>query len=143
MKKGLIVFCVLAMAVSSALAEEEIDLEKIVVTPTRIESEYDEASRKVDVITSRQIERSGAQDISAVLTDLPSVNISDYGGLGGLKNIRMRGSTAAQVLVMVDGRSVNNPRDGTIDLSGIPLDNINRIELMRGPASSLYGSSAM
>jgi len=55
----------------------------------------------------------------------------------------MRGSTAAQVLVMMDGRPVNNPRDGQVDLSNIPLDNISRVEVMHGPGSSLYGSQAM
>ena len=121
----------------------DIDLGKIVVTPSKIEENYGDTARSVDVVTGKEIESSGVKDVAGALTDLTSVDISNYGGQGELKNIRMRGSTAAQVLVTVDGRPVNNPRDGTVDLSGIPLDNIERIEVVHGPVSSLYGSQAM
>ena len=97
--------------------EDTVTMEKIVVTPTRVESDYDQASREVNIVTSGQIEGAVATDTAELLTNLPSTNISDYGGIGGTKNIRMRGSSAAQVLVMMDGRPVNNPRDGTVDLT--------------------------
>jgi len=71
------------------------------------------------------------------------VNISNYGGPGAAKTIRMRGSTAGEVLVLVDGRPINNPRDGEAQLSSIPLDNIERIEVMHGAGSNIYGSRAM
>ncbi|MDI6758955.1 MAG: TonB-dependent receptor [Candidatus Omnitrophota bacterium] len=122
---------------------QSLDLEKIVVTPSRIEEEAEDISRKVDIITAYDIKSSGAKDVSEVLGNLASVNISNYGGLGATKSIRMRGSSAAQVLVMIDGRPINNPRDGQAELSDIPLENIERIEVVRGPCSSLYGSGAM
>ncbi|MFA5275492.1 MAG: TonB-dependent receptor [Candidatus Omnitrophota bacterium] len=122
---------------------EDIELNKIVVTPSRIEESSGDVGRVVDVATSGEIERVGAQDLSDVLTDFTSVNISDNGGPGADKNIRMRGSTAAQVLVLMDGRPINNPRDGQVDLANIPLEDIDRVEIMHGPGSSLYGSSAM
>lgn len=122
---------------------KNVKLDKIVVTPSKIEEYQGESTRKVEVVTSGDIEESGASDISQVLTSLTSVNMSDYGGLGAQKSVRMRGSTAAQVLVMIDGRPINSPRDGEIDLSTIPLDNIDRIEVLYGPGSSLYGSQAM
>ena len=122
---------------------EDIELEKIVVTPSRIEESSSDIARKVDIITSKDIEKSGAQDLVTVLTGLTSVNISDYGGLGATKTMRMRGSSAAQVLVLVDGRPINNPRDGQAELNNIPLENIDRIEIMHGPGSSLYGAGAM
>jgi vitamin B12 transporter len=121
----------------------DIDLGKIVVTPSKIEENSGDTARNVDVVTSGEIESSGAKNVAEALTDITSVDISDYGGQGELKNIRMRGSTAAQVLVTVDGRPINNPRDGATDLSTVPLDNIERIEVVHGPASSLYGSQAM
>ncbi|MFA5156401.1 MAG: TonB-dependent receptor [Candidatus Omnitrophota bacterium] len=121
----------------------DIDLEKIVVTPSKIEEYCGDTACSVDVVTAKEIEYSGAKDVAAALTGLTSVDISDYGGVGELKSIRMRGSTAEQVLVTVDGRPVNNPRSGQVDLSTIPLDNIERIEVVHGPASSLYGSQAM
>lgn len=119
------------------------ELEKIVITSSRVEESYENAMRKVDVITSNDIESLSASDLAEVLTKITSMNISSYGGLGATKSIRMRGSTASQVLVLIDGRPINNPRDGEADLSNIPLDNIERIEILHGPASSLYGSQAM
>jgi len=122
---------------------QDVDLEKIVVTPSRVEESTGDVGRQVDVVTSQDIADSGSQDLADALTNLTSVNISTYGGPNATKNIRMRGSTSAQVLVMVDGRPINNPRDGEADISNIPLDNIERVEVMHGPGSSLYGSSAM
>lgn len=122
---------------------EDIDLDKIVVTPSRIEESAEDIGRTVDVVTSGEMERGGAQNLADALTELTSVDISNYGGPGTDKNIRMRGSTAAQVLVLMDGRPINNPRDGQTDLAAISLDNIDRVEILHGPASSLYGSSAM
>ncbi|MDD5692021.1 MAG: TonB-dependent receptor [Candidatus Omnitrophica bacterium] len=120
-----------------------VELDRIVVTPSRIEESSGDVGRVVDVVTSQEIESGGSEDLADALTDLTSVNISSYGGPGTNKDIRMRGSTAAQVLVLMDGRPINNPRDGAVNLSDIPLDNISRVEVMHGPGSSLYGSSAM
>ncbi|MDD5282492.1 MAG: TonB-dependent receptor, partial [Candidatus Omnitrophica bacterium] len=128
---------------SSVAAAEDVDLDKIVVTPSRIEESSGDVGRVVDVLTSADMEKSGSQDLASALTDLTSVDISNYGGPNAEKSIRMRGSTSAQVLVLMDGRPINNPRDGSVDLSNIPLDNISRVEVMHGPGSSLYGSSAM
>lgn len=122
---------------------EEPDVEKIVVTATRTPERIGETGRLVDVITSDTIEDMQADTIADVLTHLNSISISNYGGPGALKTVRMRGSTASQVLVLVDGRPINSPRDGEVDLSAIPVDNIDRIEVLRGPASGLYGSSAL
>jgi len=124
-------------------AKKPVDLGQLVITPSRIEEGIEEADRKVEVITQNDIEASGAKDISEVLSGLPSVNISNYGGLGALKNVRMRGAIPSQVLILRDGTPLNSPRDGEVDLSAIPLDNIERIEVMPGAASSIYGSQAM
>jgi outer membrane cobalamin receptor len=137
------VLCVSAATLCGQVRAEDVDLDKIVVTPSRVEQAYGDTSRKVEVVTAKEIEASGSDDVAEVLSTLTSVNVSNYGGLGASKTIRMRGSTAAQVLVSLDGRPMNNPRDGEVDLSNIPLDNIARIEVLHGPASSLYGTSAM
>lgn len=122
---------------------EDVDLDKIVVTPSRFEESYGSTAQTVDVFTAKDIEEGQYNDVADLITQATSVNISSNGGLGQSKNLRMRGSTSAQVLVMVDGRPINNPRDGTADLSAIPLDNIARVELVHGPGSSVYGSQAM
>jgi outer membrane cobalamin receptor len=142
-RTGVIIGILWQLILLDKIFAQDVDLEKIVVISSRIEENYADISRKVDLITSKDIESSSARDLSEVLTEITSVNISDYGGLGATKTIRMRGSTAAQVLVLVDGRPINNPRDGEAELNSIPLENIDRIEVMHGPASSLYGAAAM
>ncbi|HRY29516.1 MAG TPA: TonB-dependent receptor, partial [Elusimicrobiota bacterium] len=119
------------------------EMQPIIITASRVGENPGDMTRKVDVITHNDLETSAARDLSDVLTKLTSVNISHYGGVAGTKNVRMRGGTAQQVLVMVDGRPINNPRDGSVDLNTVPLDNVDRIEVLHGPASSLYGSQAM
>lgn len=141
--KNLAIIILLFLAGIKTGWADDVNLEKIVVTPSRIEQDYADTARNVDVVTSKDMEFSGAKNIAEALTDITSVNIRDYGAAGSLKTIRMRGSTASQVLVSVDGRPINSPRDGETDLSSIPLDNIERIEIVHGPASSLYGSQAM
>ncbi|MCX5696119.1 MAG: TonB-dependent receptor [Candidatus Omnitrophica bacterium] len=133
----------LVIILSGTARAEDVELDKIVVTPSRIEESVGDIGRTVDVVTSKEMERGGAQNLADALTELTSVDISNYGGPGTNKNIRMRGSTSAQVLVLMDGRPINNPRDGVVDLSSMPLDNISQVEVMHGPGSSLYGSSAM
>ena len=137
------VSALLVIILSGIVRAEDVELDKIVVTPSRTEESSGDVGRAVDVVTSSDIEKSGSQDLAGALTDLTSVDISNYGGPNAEKSIRMRGSTSAQVLVLMDGRPINNPRDGSVDLSNIPLDNISRVEVMHGPGSSLYGSSAM
>ncbi len=144
MKKALVFsWIVFLLSFNPCYAEKSVNLGQLVVTPSRIEESIDDASRKVEIITKEDIEASGAKDISEVLSALPSVDMTNYGGLGALKNIRMRGATPSQVLVLMDGRPLNSPRDGEVDLSTIPLDNIEQIEVVPGAASSLYGSQAM
>lgn len=121
----------------------DINLDKIVITASKTEEDSGSISRKVDVITSKQISNSGAKTIAEVLDESSSLEIMDYGALGAGKTVQMRGSTAAQVLIMMDGRPLNNAHSGYVDLNTIALENIDRIEVMRGAASGLYGSNAM
>lgn len=130
-------------AVSPAPEEDAIPIEKIVVTASRREEGYSDTARRIEIITSEELEAAQAVDLSDVLSYNDAIAVNSYGGPGAVKTLRMRGSTAPQVMILVDGRPINDPRDGQVDLSTIPLENIERVEIMRGPASSLYGSSAM
>jgi outer membrane receptor for ferrienterochelin and colicins len=121
----------------------DVDLEKVVVTPSRYPQFYGKVGRSVYLIDQERLQVEQPQDISEVLDDLPSVIMIDYGALGANKSVRMRGSSAEQVLIMVDGRPVTSPRDGTLELSTMPTGIIERIEVVPGPASSIYGSSAV
>lgn len=143
MAKKAAVVMALVLSIYLKAQAEDVELEKIVVTPSNVQEESSGSGRNVDVVTSKEIQRSQARDVSEVITKSSSVNISDYGGMGVNKSVRMRGSTASQVLVLVDGRPINNPRDGEADLSTVALENVDRIEVLHGPGSSLYGAGAM
>lgn len=123
-------------------ADAGADLEKIVVTPSRYEQEYRDSTANITVVGAEEIAESGAVEISQVLDTLPSINIIDYGSYGSTKTVHVRGAGAQNSIVLINGRPVNTPRDGVADLNQIPLNNIERIEYLRGPSSSIYGANA-
>ncbi|MBN2144069.1 MAG: TonB-dependent receptor [Candidatus Aureabacteria bacterium] len=141
--KSFVLIMSLLGSLTAIFAEKINEMEPIVVTASRFEEPYENVNRKIEIVNQDDLESVHASELCELLTGMPSVAISNYGGLGGTKNIRMRGSSAAQVLVMIDGIPINNPRDGTADLNRLPLDNIDRIEMMYGPGSTQYGSYAM
>ncbi|WP_371194123.1 TonB-dependent receptor plug domain-containing protein [Glaciecola sp. SC05] len=98
----------------------------------------------ISVIDTPQIEASGALSLTDLLRTVPSVNISQSGPTGTLSEIRFRGSESNHILVMLDGVEINDlGQGGLIDLSHLMLANISRIEILRGPQSALWGSSAV
>ncbi|MCG8431075.1 MAG: TonB-dependent receptor, partial [Candidatus Omnitrophica bacterium] len=124
-------------------AGTKVQLDEIVITAARIPQKESATARSMEVITSTDIAESNAGSVGDLLEDIAGVHVNDYGSLGAVNTAKIRGSTAAQVLVLIDGRPVNSPRDGELDLSTVSLADVERIEILRGPASSLYGSSAM
>ncbi|HPN66617.1 MAG TPA: TonB-dependent receptor, partial [Candidatus Omnitrophota bacterium] len=126
-------------------AEEplSIELEKIVVTPLNSGQPYSEISRNMEVVDYSTPRLLSLQTIADPLDKLTSVYTTDYGTVGATKDIHIRGSSAEQVLIMVDSRPINNPRTGMTELYQISPDTIERVEVIKGPASSVYGSSAI
>ncbi|KPK41352.1 MAG: hypothetical protein AMJ78_05700 [Omnitrophica WOR_2 bacterium SM23_29] len=141
----LVVSCIFIGFVNFAFCEEpmSIELEKIVVTPLGVEQPYEKISRSMDVISFEELESSYSQLVSEPLDRLTSSTIVNYGSLGASKTLRLRGSTAAQVLVLLDSRPINDPHLGQPELHQIPIEIIDRIEVIKGPASAIYGSSAI
>ena len=97
----------------------------------------------VTVVTQQDILASGASDVAGALARVSGVVVNDYGPDGSTKTLSIRGSTSSQVLVLVDGIRMNSSFDGWVDLSRIPLDTVDRIEVVRGGASSLWGTGAV
>ncbi len=116
----------------------------IIITGRRYESSVLKEGKSVTVITEEEIKNSGKSDLSQVLETVPGITVSRDGTDGGLAFIFMRGSEGGNVLVMIDGVKVSDPSspDGRFDLSLIKTDSIERIEIVRGSMSSLYGSDA-
>jgi len=81
--------------------------------------------------------------IQEILSQQPGIDVQEYGGLGQYTTIGIRGSSAEQVLVLLDGVKINTVGGGAVDFSSIPLDSLDRIEVIRGGATAQFGSDAM
>jgi outer membrane cobalamin receptor len=117
--------------------------ETIVVSATRIPQAARDAGVSVTVVPRERIEELKAQNVGEVLKNVTDARLDCYGGMGARSELSLRGSTPQQVLLMVDGRPVNEASIGLADLATFPVDQVERIEVIRGPASVLYGAGAM
>ena len=118
-------------------------LDQIIVTATRTAQTEDATLAPVTVITRRQIELLQPASLQNLLNDTPGMSISNQGGPGKVSAMFLRGTNASQVLVLVDGIRIGSATAGTTPIQQIPVDQIQRIEIVRGPFSSLYGSEAI
>ncbi len=126
------------------LAQAAADsLDEVVVTAARMPQSLDKAIADTSVINEQQIRDSGAPDVATLLHTLAGVEVVQRGGLGAQSSIFMRGTNSNQVLVLIDGVRVNSATAGSTALEHIMLDSIERIEVVRGNVSSLYGSEAI
>lgn len=115
-----------------------------IVTASRLGEALDHALKAVTVITSEDIARRQAFTVAEVLRGVPGVDVQSSGGTyGSAVDIRMRGADTDQVLVMIDGAQVNSTWLSSFNFADLPAENIDRIEVVRGPASALYGSEAV
>lgn len=135
-----------SLAVAATLVASQAgaqQIETISVIGARQPIELSRLSASVSVIDRTEIEDSGAISLSDLLRGLPGVSISQDGVKGSQTQVRLRGSEANHVLVLVDGVEINSLSDGAVDFAHLNLDNVERIELLRGPQSSLWGSGAV
>ncbi|MDP2943730.1 MAG: TonB-dependent receptor [Candidatus Omnitrophota bacterium] len=125
---------------------EEIDLEKIVVTPYRYAEVLSKTTASITVITPDDIKNSNAQNTVDMLRSVPGVTVRDWYGNGVKASVDMAGfgeQAALNVLVLVDGRRVNDVDLSGVDWSQVPLEQVERIEVIRGgSAAVLYGDNA-
>lgn len=132
---------ILCAATSHAFAENT--LPEVLVTATRTEQSADATLASITVITREQIDRLQAQSIQDVLRGVAGLTISNNGGAGKATSVFLRGSNADHVLVLVDGIKIGSATTGTASFQDIPVAQIERIEIVRGPRASLYGSEAI
>ena len=124
---------------------KEVELGQVVVTATRTEVEISDAPQSISVITKEEIRNTPDRTIPEIIQRAAGVQINQNGPIGSISTVQIRGSEAGQVLILIDGRRINDAQNGQFDLSNLPLtkDDIERIEVLRGGASALYGSDAM
>jgi vitamin B12 transporter len=134
----------LCLNISPPVAAEETDtLDNIVVTADRKARTVDETLAPVTIITRKDIEQYQATDLVEVLRRVPGVTLINSGGVGQTTSVSIRGTNAQHVLVLVDGVKIGSATLGTTAFEHIPLDQVERVEIVRGPRSSLYGSEAI
>ncbi len=115
----------------------------VVVTGTRTPGRIDQALAEVTVIDRVEIERSAGRTLAELLSRQPGVQAWSNGGLGKPASVSLRGLEARHVLLLVDGVRVGSATVGIPSWDNLPLEAIERIEVVRGPLSSLYGSDAV
>ena len=125
--------------------EKEVTLEKVVVTATRVETPTEEIASSMTIISSKEIERKQKTTVLEALRDIPGLDVVQTGGVGSHTSIFLRGANSEHTLVMIDGVEVNDPISPgrSYDFAHLTVDNIERIEIIRGPQSTLYGSDAI
>ena len=141
---------VLALALSACLspafaaeAGTTADLDQVVVTATRTAQTQDQTLAPVTVIEREEIERRQVNSLPELLRGEAGITLSNNGGPGKATSLFMRGTESDHVLVMVDGVRIGSATSGGAALQDIPVDQIERVEIVRGPFSSLYGSEAI
>jgi vitamin B12 transporter len=123
--------------------EADYALDDVSITATKIPEPTIAVPASVSVITSEEIAARGAKTVADAIKTATGVVVSDDGPVGAQKTVSIRGSTSNQVLVLVDGVRVNSALSGSVDLAQIPAESIDRIEVMRGGGSALYGADAV
>lgn len=128
-----------------AMAEGEVEQhQEVVVSASRVPLPAKEIGSAVTVITQEQLEQRQVRVVSDVLRDVPGLAVSRTGPVGALTQLRIRGAEGNQTLVLIDGIEVNNPAAGSeFNLANLLNAEIERIEVLRGPQSALYGSDAI
>lgn len=133
----------LALAFQPVFATTTADEAAVVVTATRMPTRANELISDITVIDREAIEQAGPTTLPELLSRQPGVHIADNGGPGKTASIFMRGTNSGHTILLVDGVSLGSATTGQPSLHNLPLSQIERIEILRGPASSLYGSDAI
>jgi vitamin B12 transporter len=150
MNRMVISLVLAAIVLSPATAEEDTEIQQtvsheIVVTATRIETPRKEIASSVTVLTSAELRPSDFTAVIDTLAPLAGTSIQRNGGPGSVSSIFLRGANSEHTLVLVDGIEVNDPASPSraFDFAHLTLDLVDRIEILRGPQSTLFGSDAL
>lgn len=130
------------LAISSVWAEDK-DLGNVVVTATRQAQRSNELLADVSLISRAEIEQAGQSTLIELLTQQAGIQSYSQGGPGKVTGLFIRGSGANQSVILIDGVRIGSATSGTPSLEQIPLSQIDHIEILRGPASALYGADAI
>ena len=128
---------------AAATAGDARDLDTVLVTADRVERTLGDTIVPAQVIDRAEIERTQARDLPELLRGRAGIQIGNSGGPGKQTSVFMRGGESDHVLVLVDGVRIGSATAGLAAFQDLPVDQIERIEIVRGPRSTLYGSEAI
>ena len=127
-----------------ALAQAQSSVsESVVVTATAAPQEQADLGAATTVITREQIEKRGLRTVAEALRTVPGLDLVQSGDTGAITSVLLRGSNSNHTLLLIDGVRMNSPYFAGYDFSTLTTENVERIEIVRGPFSALYGSDAM
>jgi outer membrane cobalamin receptor len=137
---------VLVFSLSLSSVSEELpvyELEPIVVTATRYPEYLKNVPAFTTLLTKENLRSINSLSLSDGLKNVSGIDIKSTGAFGQVSTLSLRGSSASQVLILLDGRPLNYINTGIFNLSDLPSENVERVEIVRGPLSSLYGANAL
>ncbi len=140
---AVLAFLAVAWVHPAPAADDAIRTGPVVVTATRIEEKVSGQASSVSVVDKEAIERKIPGLVGDILQGIPGVDAQRSGSPGNRENIRIRGGLATGTLVLIDGFPVNSPSLGQFDIGSLPASRFERVEVVRGAQSALYGSNAM
>jgi vitamin B12 transporter len=129
--------------IQAQIPPQRASLDSMVVTAARSPQALLDLIADMTLITADDIARAGADSVAELLARVPGVEIASNGGPASTTSVFLRGANRGHTLVLIDGLRIGSSTDGATPLEAIPLSEIDHIEILRGPASSLYGADAI
>lgn len=128
----------------------DFDLEKmdfefadVVITATRSKQLVTSVPVSTEVLSAKKLQELNAKNVGEAMEAVGGALVKSYGAVGSMQSISLRGSTDSQVLILIDGQRLNDAQSGSVDLSTISLDVVEKIEVVKGGHAALYGSDAV
>jgi len=131
---------------SDAAVTDSLELDRVVITASKIPQSQRETTKPVQIIDRAEIEQNSGRDLSQILNQQSGIRVNDsYGAPSNSRILYMQGSAATNTLILMDGLAINDPSGtgGLFDLRLLSTDNIEQIEILKGSQSTLYGTDAI
>ena len=146
MKRSALFFILLGSAIfawGQSFEDSSSEEDVIVVTAGKIEQSVSNAVEKIQVVTSEDIKKSGAKTLTEAVKSVPGVSVKGAAAGNPVDSISMQGFDSDYVKILVDGIAVSGDIGGATAVFQVPVEDIERIEIIQGASSALYGSDAM